>query len=169
MAKRKVAEITNNTTDIQPLTSVSTWTDFINNDAYMLFPSKQDWRQRLICTLLEWASKPDSLEITDFAMEMKLRRATLYEWADKYPDIKDALNHARLMIGSRRRKGAMMKKLDGSYAYRDMHCYDPEWLAINKYHSEMKTEEAKQSHTFIINDAKPKIVSKEEMLAETQE
>ena len=41
--------------------------------------------------------------------------------------------------------------------------YDPEWHAINKYHSDMRKEEEKQSHTFIINDAKPRIVSKEEM------
>jgi len=167
MAK-KVQETVNNNTEIQPLTNTRTWKEFIENDAFMQFPAKYDWRLRFIYTLLEWAMKDDSLEITDFAIEMKMRRQTIYEWANKYPDIKDALDHARLIIGSRRRKGAMTKKLDGIYAYRDMHMYDPEWHAINKYHSEMKTEESKQSHTFIINDVKPRIVSKEEMLGDVE-
>lgn len=166
MAKK--SEVINNSKDMKLLTTSETWCEFVNNDTFMLFPSKHDWRQRFIYTLLEWARKDDSLEITDFAIEMKMRRTTLYRWADEYPDLKDALDFARLMIGSRRRKGAMQKKLDGTYAYRDMHMYDPEWHAINKYHSDMKTEEAKQSHTFIISDAKPRIVSKEEMLEEQE-
>lgn len=162
MAK-KIEKPSNNSTDIKPLTNTRSWSDFIQNEAYMQFPEKQDWRNRLIYTMYEWASKDDSLEITDFAIEMKMRRMTLYDWANKYPDIKAALDEVRLMLGSRRRKGALTRKYDKDMALRDMHCYDPEWLAINKYHSDMKKEEEKQAHTFIINDAKPRIVSKEEM------
>jgi hypothetical protein len=162
-------ETTNTTTNIQPLTTSGSWCEFINNETLMLFPSKQDWRKRLIHTLLIWASKDDSLEITDFAIEMKMHRRTLYKWAEQYEDLRDALDLARLIIGSRRRKGTMQKKLDGAYAYRDMHMYDPEWHAVNKYHSDMKKEEEKQAHTFIISDAKPRIVTKEEMLEEVKE
>ena len=161
---KKDDETINTNTQIKPLTTVRTWKEFIDNDAYMQFPSKQDWRLRFIYTLLEWAMKDDSLEITDFALEMKMRRQTIYEWADKYPDIKQAMDQARLMIASRRKKGALTKKFDKDVVFKDLHKYDPEWLEINKYHSDMKTEETKQSHTFIISDAKPRIVSKEEML-----
>ena len=154
----------NNNTEIKSLTNVRTWKEFMENDAYMQFPEKHDWRQRFIYTMLEWAMKDDSLEITDFALDMKMRRSTVYDWANKYPDIMDALNQARLMIASRRKKGALTKKFDKDVVFKDLHKYDPEWLEINKYHSDMKTEEAKQSHTFIISDAKPRIVSKEEML-----
>ncbi len=168
MAKKE-KENPHHNIEIQPLTNKRTWTDFIENDAYMEFPEKNDWRNRFIYTLLEWASKDDSLEITDFALEMKMRRMTINDWTHKYPDIKEAYDQAKLMIGSRRRKGSMLKKLDGSYAYKDMHKYDPEWLEINKYHSDMKKEEEKQAHTFIISDAKPRIVSKEEMLGVVEE
>jgi len=161
MAKEK--EMPKDNIDIQPLTNTRTWRDFINNDSFMFFPEKQDWRKRFICTILEWASKEDSLEITDFAIEMKMRRSTIYDWANKYPEIKEALDQARLMIASRRKKGALVRKFDKDVVFKDLHKYDPEWLEINKYHSDMKTEEAKQSHTFIINDAKPRIVSREEM------
>lgn len=165
--KKKVQmeqQTTNNSTSIRLLTTSGSWCEFINNDALMMFPEKHDWRKRFIYTLLDWASKEDSLEIVDFAIEMKMHRRTLYKWAEQYPEIKDALDHARLMIGSRRRKGALTRKFDKDVAFKDMHCYDPEWLAINKYHSEMKKDEDKQSHTFIISDVKPRIVSKEDMV-----
>jgi len=163
MGKRALETINNNI-EIQPLTNIRTWKDFMDNDAFMEFPEKRDWRLRFIYTLLEWASKDDSVEITDFALEMKMRRSTVYDWANRYPDVKEALDQARLMIGSRRRKGALTKKYDKDVVFKDMHKYDPEWLEINKYHSDMKVEQEKQAHTFIISDAKPKVVSKEEML-----
>jgi hypothetical protein len=162
-------EIPNNNIEIKPLTNKRTWTDFIQNDAYMEFPQKQDWRQRFICTLLEWASLETSVEITDFALEMKMRRQTVKDWAAKYPDIKDAYDQAKLMIGSRKRKGALTRKFDKDVVFKDLHRYDPEWLEINKYHSDMKKEEEKMAHTFIINGEKPRIVSKAEMKGNPEE
>lgn len=167
-ASNRVSQTTNNSTDIKPLSKPVSWNDYLNNKAYMEFPEKDDWRKRFTCTMLEWASQEDSLEITDFMIEMKMHRQTLYKWADKYEDIREALDITRLILGSRRRKGALTRKYDKDMALRDMHCYDPEWLAINKYHSDMKKEEEKQAHTFIINDAKPRIVSKEEMLESSE-
>lgn len=162
-------EIPNNNIEIKPLTNKNTWRDFINNDAFMEFPEKDDWRKRFIVTLMEWAQKDDSLEITDFALDMKMRREKIYLWAQKYPDIGAAYEQAKLMIASRRKKGALTKKFDKDVVFKDLHRYDPEWLEINKYHSDMKKEEEKQAHTFIINTGKPKIVSKEEMRGDIEE
>jgi hypothetical protein len=156
-------KITEDNIDIEPLSHKRTWRDFINNDSFMEFPDKIEWRSRFCATLLEWASKEDSLEITDFALEMKHRRATIYDWCEKYPDIKAAYEQAKLMVASRRKKGALVRKYDKDVVFKDLHKYDSEWLDINKYHSDMKKEEEKQPHTFIISDAKPRIVSKEEM------
>lgn len=170
MSKKKDSkEIPHNSIDIQPLTNTSTWQSFLENDAFMLFPGKDDWRKRFACTLLTWASKEDSVEITDFALEMKMRRSTINEWAAKYPDLKDAYDQARLMIASRRKKGALIRKYDKDVVFKDLHRYDPEWLEINKYHSDMKKDEDKQNHTFIINDAKPRIVTKQEMRSNSEE
>lgn len=167
--KKDTKETSNHSKDIEPLATNRTWSDFIKNDSFMLFPEKLDWRNRFIYTMLEWASKDDSLEITDFALELKMHRSMLYRWINTYSDIKDAYDQVKLMIASRRKKGALTKKFDKDVVFKDLHKYDPEWLEINKYHSDMKTEEAKQSHTFIINDAKPRIVTKEEMLGIVEE
>jgi hypothetical protein len=150
--------------DASELSNSRTWVDFLSKETLNLYPGKDEWRQRLIYTLLKWSERKESLEIMQFCIEYKIPRSTLWEWVDKYPDVKEAYENAKLAVACHRRLGSMNKKLDGVYAYKDMHMYDPTWHAINKYHSDMKKEEEKQSHTFIINDGKPRIISKEEMM-----
>ncbi len=167
MAKKPIENL-NPTSELKPLTNNRTWVDFIENDAFMLFPDKDEWRKRFIYTMLEWSQRDDSLEITDFALEMKMRRALLYEWNERYADFREAFNHVKLIIGSRRRKGALVRKFDKDVVFKDMHKYDPEWLDINKYHSDMKKDEEDKPHVFIVNNGKPRIVSKEEMISDRE-
>jgi hypothetical protein len=150
------------------LSNLRSWVDFVDQEALSLYPGCQQWRERLIHTMFIWAEKPTSLEVLQFCMQYKIPYSTLKQWVDLHPDIKSAYDNVKLAIACHRRMGSMNKKLDGAYAYKDMHLYDPEWHAVNKYHSEMKKEEEKQV-TFIINNAKPKIVSKEEMIEEGEE
>ena len=149
--------------DAMELSNSRSWMDFLSKETLSIYPGKDEWRQRLIYTLLKWSEKKDSLEIMQFCIEYKIPYRTLKEWVEKYPEVKEAYDDVKLALACHRRIGSMTKKLDGAYAYKDMHIYDPEWHAINKYHSDMKKEEEKQSHTFIISDAKPRIVSKQEM------
>jgi hypothetical protein len=151
------------TLEIHPLANNRTWMEALQDSAFMMFPERDDWRKRFIYTMLEWASREDSLEITDFAIEMKMHRSMLYRWIGKWQDIKESFEIAKLMIASRRKKGALTRKFDKDVVFKDLHKYDSEWLEVNKYHSDMKKEEEKQSHTFIINDSKPRIVTREEM------
>ena len=155
--------------DASELSNSRSWMDFLDKETLNIYPEKDAWRQRLIYTLLKWSEKSDSLEILQFCMKYKIPYTTLKEWVGKYPEVKEAYNNMKLSLACHRRLGSMTKKLDGAYAYKDMHLYDPEWHAINKYHSDMKKDEEKQAHTFIISDLKPRIVSKEEMLIETEE
>ena len=150
--------------DARELSNSRTWTDFLSQETLCLYPGKDEWRQRLIYTMLVWSEKKTSLELMQFCLEYKIPRRTLKEWVDKYPEVKEAYENVKLALACHRRVGTMNKKLDGAYAYKDMHIYDPEWHAINKYHSDMKKDEEKQAHVFIINDAKPQIVTKEEMI-----
>jgi hypothetical protein len=166
MAKKQ--EKSNHTSEVKPLTTNRTWQEFIKNDAFMMFPDKDDWRERVCYTMLQWAEKEDSLEIMDFALEFKIRRQTLYEWADRYPDFRKCFDYVKLIIGSRRRKGALTRKYDKDVVFKDIHRYDPEWLEINKYHSDMKKDEEKQSTTFIVNNGKPRVVSKEELIGKSE-
>lgn len=166
---RKTAQTSKNTKrtlKLTPLSNNRTWLQMVQDNAYMMFPEKDDWRKRFILTLLEWASREENLEITDFAIDMKMHRSMLYRWVGKYPDIKEAFDMAKLMVGSRRKKGALKKVFDKDVVFKDLHKYDPEWLEINKYHSDMKKDEDKQMHTFIISNTKPTVKTKEEIEGE---
>lgn len=167
MAKKPI-EKTHPSVDNGLLSNSRTWTDFIDQDALSANPGKDEWRQRLIRTMHAWSERSTSLEILQFCMEYKIPYRTLKEWVDKYSDIDQAYKDIKLIVACHRRIGSMNKKLDGAYAYKDMHVYDPEWLAINKYHSDMKKEEDKQPHVFIVQGGKPRIVSKQEMITDRQ-
>ena len=157
------AQTINNSFDIQVLTNVRSISDFVKNDAYMYFPDKLDWRNRFCATVIECAEREDSLELVDFILEIRMGKTTFNEWQNRYPDIKEAVDFARLKIGSRKRKGALYRKYDKDVVFKDMHKYDPDWLEINKYHSDMRKAEEVKPTTFVIHTDKPEVVSKEEM------
>jgi hypothetical protein len=162
--EKKSLKTNNDSIALTSLSNNRTWIEMIQDNAFMMFPEKDDWRKRFSLTLMEWAAREDSLDITDFTLEMKMHRSMFYRWIDKYPDIKQTYETAKLMLASRRRKGALTKRFDKDVVFKDLHKYDSEWLEINKYHSDMKKDEEKQAHTFIISDSKPRVVSKEELL-----
>ena len=158
-----MAETNNTNIKLLPLNSQRTWQSFVSEECYSLFPDRDEWRKRFCYTLLEWAEKPDSLEIADFAIEQRLRRQTIYDWAKKYKDIADAYEMAKLIIATRRRRGAMLKQLDGNYAYKDMHRYDKEWAEINEYLARLKKDEGPANPTVTVLLSKPDVLSKEDM------
>lgn len=166
MSKKAISKSSNTIVDNGQLSSSRSWMDFMDKDALSAFPGREEWRKRLIHTMYIWSEKNTSLEVLQFCMEYKIPYTTLREWEKKYDDIKEAYANMKRNIACHRRMGSMNKKLDGAYAYKDMHWYDPEWHEINKYHSDMKKDEEKQAHTFIINDNKPRVVSKREMKGE---
>lgn len=164
--EKVVAKIDHSSSRDKEVSNSRNWIDFLDQETLNIFPGRDDWRGRLIHTMLKWAEKETSLEIMQFCIEYKIPYTTLREWDKKYEDVRKAYAFMKLMIACHRRVGSMNKKLDGAYAYKDMHCYDPEWHDVNKYHSDLKKEEEKQAHTFIINDIKPRIVTKEELSEE---
>lgn len=163
--KKKPAKIN---IELSELSNTRTWSDFINNDSFMEFPGKDDYNKRLAFTLMQWADKPESLEMIDFMTERKMSPRTMYEWIAKYPELKYAWDYAKLIVASRRRKGALKKIYSETVAFRDMHVLDPAWLEINRYHAEQKQLDMdKQAHTFNITLGKPEVVTPQMLKDET--
>jgi len=161
--KKITKKVDNNTTENSMLSKNNSWMDFVKKESLLANPGRTEWRERLVNTMLHWAQSENALEIMQFCIEYKISYFSLREWVKKYKDIKEAYEYVKMMVACHRRTGSMTKKLDGNYAYRDMHMYDSEWHAINKYHADLKKEEEKQAHTFIINTDRPAVVTKQEM------
>lgn len=160
---------THHNSTFQGISNSRSWVDFLDKESLLLFPAKDDWRKKLAFTMIKWAEKKSSLEIMEFCIEYKIPRRTLLEWVEKYEDIKQVYEDMKLILASHRRVGSMRRKLDGQYAYKDMHVLDPEWKAINKYHADLKKEEDQQKHIFVINDQKPHVITKEELKGQQDE
>lgn len=138
MKKKAVAKTKDNNTEVVELSNSRSWVDFVKNESYMLFPSNDDWRNKLKYSLIIWGLKEESLEIMQFCMEFKFAYRTIKEWVDKYPDLCEVYDEVKLMLACRRRLGALKKVFDKEVVYKDMHKYDPEYLEINKYHAALR-------------------------------
>lgn len=134
--------------------SFCTWRDYFDfeeQNALQRYPSKEDWRKRLIVIMLKFADDPKSLEILQFCKKTKIPRRTLYKMAEDFEDFRKAFEDMKLSLAGNRRVGSMTKKLEGQYAYKDMHKLDPEWDGVNKYHAELKNKDDKdETKTFNI-------------------
>lgn len=117
------------------------WWAQVQNEEWQYFPEKLDWRNRLIYSMYRFFENPDALLLEEFCWEYKIHRDTLDKWARKYPDIKEAKDRVKIFIAMKRRKGVMKNELNAYAAFRDMHCYDPQWAAVDNYHSDLKKEE----------------------------
>lgn len=127
-------------------------------------PQSEAWRAKLCDTIIHWAKLPDSLEILDFSFEYGFPRNLIRLWANKYEDVGSAYEFAKLMIGSRKRKGALVRAYDKDVVFRDMHNYDDEWMKVDAYHAQLKNYEnaSKEGNTFIFQEA-GKVVTKDEL------
>lgn len=154
------------TTDDGLLSKTRTTADFIGDDSVLNNPACDKWRTRLINTILHFADQPTSIEMEQFCSEYKIHRARLFYWSKSYPDVKKAVNMARLMLASRRRVGCMTKKLDTYTSYRDIHLLDPKEIKVNAYHDDRKKkiEDAKTGPIVFVNGSnlpKPREIPRE--------
>ncbi len=156
-------KITKRNTDVNEISNGRTWMDFLDKETLQLYPGRDDWRKRLIYTMLKWAENKKSIEVLQFCMKYKIPRQTLYDWTKQYPDIGEAYQNMKLLISCNRKVRSMEKELDKDSAYRDMHVLDPEWHDVNKYHSELKKDEGSTASTFNIHLHKPDVDNAEEL------
>lgn len=141
IAKKKYKTTYDSITNPKAGDKECTYALYLSEAAFRFFPDKDKWRERLIVSLYEWAFKEDSYEMMGFCMQNAIPRSTLADWCSKYDDIAKAYNEAKLILATRRRTGALTRKLDKDVVFRDIHRYDPEWLEIDKYHADLKKNE----------------------------
>jgi hypothetical protein len=163
MKIKKAAQPIKPKEDDGELSKTHNYVDLIDNEAFIFFPQRDSWRKRVILTLDNWSRKEDSLEMQQFLAEYKIPVYTMIGWRKQYEDVAQAFDRAKLAIASRRRIGALKKVYDREVVFKDLHIYDPEWDAVNKYHSALKKEEAAEPTTFNVFMGKPTVIGKKEI------
>ncbi len=110
------------------------------------------WRERPITTaylevlcekLLVWAKTyEDAYDIDEFFDDNCIWHQQVNAWASDHEFVREAIDQAKRVIGTRRHKSAFKKITDGNIMLKTQHHYKPEWhKTVNEYHSEMKKKE----------------------------
>jgi len=146
--KRSSRQTVDNSNRPQEVAKNLTWLDHIDEESLLVFPGKEEWRKAFIHTLYTWFDNPEHLVLEEFCISHRINRKNLWYLRDRYPDIGDAVKEIKILLGARRRKGAMTFKLHYASAYRDMHVYDSEWKSeVDEYHAKLKNEADKDTNT----------------------
>lgn len=119
--------------------------------------ASQEFLDRLGQDLLAWAKNSDSLLLNDFFTERWISIHTYRRWAERDKMFSDRLEMAKLMIGSRREKGALQRKFDASVMMRSAPLYDPEWKLLEEWRAKLaKSEQEVEQLKVLIETIKPK-------------
>lgn len=141
--------------------ATSQWQSLLNPDAHRFFPGVDQLRERLIYTLMEWARDPEHIDTGQFLTEYYIPPRTMNSWVNKYDDVRDAWEQAKLLMASHRRVGAMKRKLDPKSCFRDIYHYDPFENEVDERQARLsKYSEEKQGNVTInVIDSTPEIVN----------
>lgn len=83
--------------------------------------------KELAVEIIEWAQKPTSIKIWDFAVEKGFNITSLRAAAVHYPEFNEAVEQAKYIIGSRREKLALQGELHPGIVQRTMGMYDKDF------------------------------------------
>lgn len=131
------------------LTTKYDWWESMAGEAFMFFPDKEKWRDRLRYTMLKYFENPQRIELDEFCIDHKLHPETLRLWRKNYPDLESTVRAIKIFIGVKRRLGVHTGKYNMASCYKDMHTLEPTWAeAVDKYHSELKKQEEQVARAY---------------------
>ncbi len=117
----------------------------------------EDQIEQLAQELYEWPNNDEALTLRRFHLLKGVRSETFMRWVRKYPILKYSYDMARMAIGLKLEKLAMIKDsgANASFIMRILHQYSEEWKEADEYHDgrKIKIEKAKVNMS---NDKHPK-------------
>ncbi len=122
---------------------VSPWLeDYLDLQMMKMKPITQGFVERLAEEVIRWSLNDDAIVFRDFIDNKSIPEEAYYRWVRTYPELKAAHVLAKGRIGSRREKGALTRKFDGSIVVNSMPMYDQEWKDFTAWKSSLKDQAA---------------------------
>jgi hypothetical protein len=89
--------------------------------------------ERLARELVEWArTNPEAIKINQFLEERGIHIRSWNRWCTKYEVLRDARDHAKMILGNRREHGVMTRKYEPTSTNFMMLNYDDDWVDTMK-------------------------------------
>lgn len=120
---------------------VSPWLeDYLDLHTMRIKPVSSMFIERLAIEVMSWSTNDDAIVFRDFIDNKHIPEDAYYRWVRTYPELKAAHTLAKGRIGSRREKGAITRKFDGSSVIGSMAMYDQEWKDLLAWKSSLKDQ-----------------------------
>lgn len=101
--------------------------------------------------LLKWAYyEPNAYSMDQYYAFRGIYQRTFQKWCARCPELEDAKQQAKRLLGIKREHGAMNRELDKDVALRTLHLFLDEYKDVDKYHADLKkTADAAQAEGFM--------------------
>ncbi len=117
-------------------------------------PIPEIFIEKIAVELIDWAkNNKDALVLRDFFHEKGIPVSSYKQWAQRNEVLRQAVEEAKYLIGSRREKGAIKRQYDVNMIRSSLFIYDPEWKEVEEYQAELrhKIEESNKEIQWVIN------------------
>lgn len=122
-------------------TGKSPWLeDYLDLQGFKLKPVTEATIDRISQELLEWSKREDSIVFRDFYDDKGIPEDAYYRWVRTHQQLKAAHAIAKGRVGSRREKGALIRKYDPSFITNSMPMYDQEWKDLLSWKASLKEQ-----------------------------
>lgn len=120
-------------------------------------PVSESFLQQIAGELLAWAyNNKDALILRDFFHDKGIPARSAARWAQKHQVLKQAMEEAKYMLGSRREKGAVKREYEPGMIRAVQHQYDPEWRKDEIWRAELKQKQDERSSQIKLEVIMPK-------------
>jgi len=165
VAKKANCKIDNDSLSSSPLSKIRN--KLMDPFYWMISDVPDDYLRDLSIEYLDYLdNNPNILRIYTFFAGKRISNTTIDTWRKKSPLFNAAYELGKDILAERRERDAWEHGGAVTIFLKTQHLYDPKWIEINKYHSDLKKEEASQSEVRYVYLEKPKVKSKEEVDAE---
>jgi len=117
-----------------------------------LTPVSVEFIELIIKQILHWAhNDKNALFLDQFWFSKGIPTMSFNAWRKKFPELDEACQEAKRLIGMRRETGAIKKKFDSGMIRSVQAMYRPEWKKVEKWRSELRQSVDEKTQQSTIN------------------
>jgi len=137
--------------------------DYQDCFTFKMKPITEAFINRFTNEMVTWAeTNEDALFMGKFLRAKGISRWTLYEWVQKYHDIKQAYDTCLWILGERREHGAIIRKYDSSTIAATMPHYSTEWKQMIEWKSKLAKDAEESGIKFVVIPSIDQLTTKKE-------
>lgn len=118
------------------------------------------WAERVAIEIINWAENdPEAFKLNEFFRKYGIDRNDIIRLQDRYPILKKAYDHALVIVGDKREKGAAhvgaRKQWDPAVIMPSLGRFDPDYKEFMAWKAKMAEEGTTDGKRFIILEKAP--------------